>query len=116
MKVLDRFKNEWLSSLESPVFKLYKECKHVFDCENYLGFLPRSLRFYFCRLRLSVHPLRMQTGHYDRPRIVPEERYCLCCNTRDLEDEYNFICICSCYVVIRRIYLHKDLYQNPSMF
>ena len=53
---------------------------------------------------------------YDRPRIVPEERCCLCCDTRDLEDEYHFIYICSCYVVIRRKYLHKDLYQNPSMF
>jgi len=67
-------------------------------------------------LRLSVHPLRMQTDRYDRPRIVPEERYCLCCGTRDIEDEYHFICICSCYVVIRKTYLHKDLYQNPSMF
>ena len=66
--------------------------------------------------RLSVHPLRMQTGRYGRPRIVPEERYCLCCGARDIEDEYHFICICSCYVVIRRKYLHKDLYQNPSMF
>jgi len=58
----------------------------------------------------------MQTGRCDRPRIVPEERYCLYCVRRDLEDEYHFIYICSCYVVIRRKYLHKDLYQNPPMF
>jgi len=47
---------------------------------------------------------------------VPEKRYCLCFDTRDLEDEYHFICFCPCYVVIRRQYLHKDLYQNQSMF
>jgi len=116
LKLIDRYKNVWLRSLESPVLKLYKECKHVFGYENYLDVLPISLRFYFCRLRLSVHPLRMHTGRYDRPRIVPEERCCLCCDTLDLEDEYHFIYICSCYVVIRRKYLHKDLYQNPSMF
>jgi len=90
--------------------------KHDFGYENYLDVLPRSLRFYFCRLRLLVHPLRMQTGRYDRPRIVPKERYCLCCDTRDLEDEYHFICICPRYGVIRRKYVHKDIYQNPSMF
>ena len=94
--------------IKLSVLKLYKKCKHVFGYENYLDVLPRSLRFYFCK--------RMQTGRYDRPRIVPEERYFLCCGTRDIEDEYHFICICSCYVVIRRKYLHKDLYQNPSMF
>jgi len=109
-------KNEWSKSLESPVLKLYKECKHVFGYEKYLDILPRGLRFYFCRLRLSVHPLRMQTGRYDRPRTEPEDRYCLCCDLRDLEDEYHFVCICPCYMAIRKKYLRKDLYDNPSMF
>jgi len=47
LKVIDCFKNEWLHSLESPVLKLYKKCKHVFGYENYLDVLPRSLRFTF---------------------------------------------------------------------
>jgi len=58
----------------------------------------------------------MQTDRYDRHIIAPEEHYCLCCDTRDLEDENHFICVCSCYVVIGRQYLHKALYQNPPMF
>ena len=42
----------------------------------------------------------------------------LYCNTRDLENEYYFyLCLFVLYyVVMRRKYLHNDLYQNHLMF
>ena len=44
------------------------------------------------------------------------ERYCLCCNSGDIEDEFHFICICSCFDNLRKQYLKKYYYQRPSMF
>ena len=76
-RVIDCFKQEWFRSLQSPVLMLYKEYKLNFEYETYLDIIPRSLRFYFSRLRLLVHPLRIQTGRFGRNRIPREERYCL---------------------------------------
>ena len=76
----------------------------------------RSLRLYFTRLRLSMHPLRMQTGRYARNNTPREERYCLVCNSTDIEDEYHFICICPCYTDIRKKYLKRYYYVRPSVY
>jgi hypothetical protein len=114
-RLIDCFKQEWFRMLDSPVLFMYKEFKTELGYEKYLDILPRSFRFYFCRLRLSVHPLRMQTGRYARNHIVREERYCLCCNERDLEDEYHFVCVCPCFNATRRKYLKRLYYVNPSV-
>ena len=115
-RVLDCFKQHWLQTLESPVLILYKEFKLSFEYEKYLDVLPKSLRFYFCRLRMSCHPLRIQTGRYINNRIAREERYCSCCNSRDIEDEYHFMLICPCYNDIRKKYIKSYYYQRPSVY
>ncbi len=84
--------------------------------ESYLDLLPSSLRMFFCRLRLSVHPLRIQTGRYGRNRIARDQRYCLFCNSHDIEDEYHFMLICPFLEEIRKKYVTKYYYQRPSMF
>ena len=43
---------------------VYKIFKTSLEYELYLNVLPKSLRLYFTRLRISVHPLRIQTGRY----------------------------------------------------
>ena len=116
-KVIDNFIQEWFSSIEnSTVLENYSLIKKQFDYENYLDILPGNLKLFYTRLRLSVHPLRVQTGRYDRNRIPKNERYCLCCNSGDIEDEFHFICICPCFVDLRKQYLKKHYYQRPSMF
>jgi len=95
---------------------LYKEFKISFEYEKYLDILPKSLRFYFCRLRMSCHPLRIQTGRFSNNRIAREERYCICCNSRDIEDEYHFIIICPCYTDIRKKYIKSYYLKRPSVF
>ena len=48
---------------------------------------------------------------------IKNERYCLCCNSGDIEDEFHFICrICSCFDNLRKQYLKKYNHQRPSMF
>jgi len=86
------------------------------EYETYLDLLPRSLRLFFVRLRVSAHPLSIQTGRYARNNIPRNERYCLCCNVFDLEDEYHFICICRCYTDLRKKYISRIFYINPSVY
>lgn len=116
-RVIDSFKQEWSGTLDrSPVLCNYKCCKSVFNYENYLDILQRKYRFYFCRLRISVHPLRMQTGTYVRNNIPRELRYCQCCNLLNLEEEYHFICVCPSYHYIRTKYLNNYHFVRPSMY
>ena len=115
-RLLDTFKQDWFGTLSnSPVLTIYKEVKTSFGYEHYLDILPRKLRLFFTRLRLSVHPLRIQTGRYARNRIPREERYCLVCNGTDIEDEYHFICICPRYADLRKKYLKRCYYMHPSV-
>jgi len=37
------------------------------------------------------------------------------CNSIDLEDEYHFLLICNMYTDIRRKYINKIYYENPSV-
>ena len=116
-RVIDTFKQDWQSTLDnSTMLDTYRQFKTSFEYEEYLDLLPRSLRFYFCRLRMSVHNLRIQTDRYARNNVPRNERYCLCCNSRDIEDEFHFICICPCFMEIRRKYLDRRYYVNPSVY
>jgi len=71
----------------------------------------------FTKLRLSSHQLRVETGRYASNRTPHNERYCLICNSIDLEDKYHFLLICNMYTYtdIRRQYINKYYYENPSV-
>jgi len=116
-RLIDTFKQEWFGTLSnSPVLDMYRVFKPTIVYESYLDLLPRSLRIQFVKLRISVHSLRIQTGRYGRNNIPRNERYCVCCNSRDIEDEFHFVCICPCFSVLRQKYLKRYLYVNPSVF
>jgi hypothetical protein len=116
-RILDVVKQEWFANLEnSSLLYFYKNVKSTFEYEKYLDILPKGFRFYFCKLRMSGLPLRIQTGRFNRNLIPRNERYCLCCNNLDIEDEYHFICICSFYSELRKKYI-KDIYvKRPSVY
>ena len=101
---------------KSSVLDMYKIYKSSLEYEEYLDLLPKRLRLFFVRLRVSAHPLRIQTGRYAQNNIPRNERYCLCCNSVDLEDEYHFICICRCYIDLRNKYISRIFYINPSVY
>jgi hypothetical protein len=115
-RVIDNYIQMWHGSVEnSSILDLYKNCKTVIAYEYYLDLMPKNLRFYVTRIRISAHALRIQTGRYGQNRIPRNERYCLCCGTLDIEDEYHFILICQCYINTRKKYLKKYYYIRPSM-
>ena len=116
-RVIDTYIQEWNNKIQvSTILRNYMYFKPEFGYESYLNQISNSLRFFITRLRLSEHPLRTQTGRYNRNRIERNERYCLTCNSLDLEDEYHFICICNCYKQLRKKYIDKRYYINPSNF
>ena len=91
-------------------------CRRLIKYEKYLDIIPRDCRFYVTRLRLSVHPLRIQLGRYAQNNLPRNERFCLCCDNADIEDEYHFVCLCSCYNDIRTKYLKRLYYVRPSVY
>ena len=115
--VKDNFIQNWFNGMESSTqLKLYSHVKTSFCCEDYLNCIPKSLRYHLSRLRMSAHDLRIQSGRFARNRIRREERYCLCCNSSDIEDEYHFIIICPCFNEIRKKYVNDFYTKRPSVF
>ena len=95
----DQFIQEWSSSLELTTGKLrtYRICKTQFRREKYLE-LPSHLRSAVKKLRLSCHPLRIETGRYHRPNVIPiEERKCIFCKENSVEDEFHVVFCCTAY-------------------
>ena len=71
---------------------------------------------YLTQFRISSHSLRIQTGRYEKNKIARNERYCMYCGSRDIEDTYHFICICPCYSTLRSRYMDTFYFLRPSFF
>ena len=72
-------------------------------------------RKWLSKLRLSVLPIRIQTGRYDRNNTPKEQRICLFCTFPDIEDEFHVIIKCPCYIDLRRNILKKCYFTRPSI-
>ena len=100
----------------STVLEEYKYFKNGFEYEKYLDMLSSDLRLYISRFRLSAHSLRIQSGRFVRNAIPRNERYCLCCQTANIEDIFHFILVCPCYNELRESYINNYYYRRPSMY
>ena len=58
-----------------PTLDKYTVFKTSLVYEEYLDLLPRRLRLFFVRLRVSAHPLRIQTGRYAQNNTPRNELY-----------------------------------------
>ena len=65
---------------------------------------------------MSAHDMRLQSGRLSSNRIRREERYFLCCNSSDIEDEYHFILNCPCFNELRKKYVNDFYIKRPSVF
>ena len=72
-----------------------------------LSFIQRK---FLAKLRLGVLGLRIETGRYERPRRLPEERICRQCTLGTTEDEAHFILHCPRHTLLR-----NDLLTNLSL-
>ena len=89
--------------------------KSDFEYSTYLDCVPFKYRICLTKLRLSSHTLRIESGRYGNNRVEHNHRYCLICNSGDIEDEFHFVCVCNAYTDQRRKYLNKNYYRRPSM-
>jgi len=109
MKVIEMYKCEWYDTVnKSTVMDLYKKFKPDFGYEMYLDVLPKYLRIFFSRLRMSVHPLRIQTGRYTNDNRPRNERCCMVCNLHDLKTNTTLFV----YVLVFQISEKNTLIRN----
>ena len=106
-KMLHRYEHHWLAHVGlSPTLRLpgtklraYIQVKHQLGLENYLiaeKNFPR--RQNMAKLRISAHPLRIESGRYCRPPLHPEQRVCQYCPSGSVESEEHFLLECSLYL------------------
>lgn len=56
-----------------------------------LSFIQRK---YMAKLRLGILPLRIETGRYEWPKLVSNERFCKQCMLGEVENEEHFMLTC----------------------
>ena len=86
-----------ISRYENNKLRTYSTIKEAFALEPYLTQSPLSIRRDITRLRISCHPLSIETGRYSKPKIPVENRLCEMCNINCVEDEYHMLLVCPFY-------------------
>ena len=112
VRLLDQFYQNWRSSIEnSEKLSIYKVIKSDFKMEEYL-LKDFSVQF-LTLIRLGVLKLNIETGRYvNQPR---NNRVCLCCNLKNIENEYHFLLVCPAYRQYRIKYLPRYYHSWPHI-
>lgn len=98
--------NEILNISKLRTFVIFKT---VFGRENYLFLdMPKYLRSTLAQFRCGIIPIRIETGRFQGEPI--EERICVFCSNRSVEDEFHFLLYCSLYNDYR-----KKLFENIGL-
>ena len=107
---------DWQGRLnESTRAHFYRSIVPSVDSKSYLNTVNiKSHRIALTRLRVSSHNLRVETGRWERPVILRNERLCPACNNK-LEDEFHFIFECKLYEHLRKRLLPRYYWQHPLM-
>ena len=70
---------------------------------------------FLAKIRVSALHIRIETGRYERPKLMAHERLCPCCkDNQSIENEEHFIFYCKKYSFLRQIWLSK--LQKPEIF
>ncbi len=97
----------------SPKCYLYKEFKKELKFESYLHKLPANLRTNLTKFRLCNHKLPIETGRHRN--IDRKFRLWTHCDKKDLGDEYHYICVCSKFDEVRKLFVPINLIRKPSV-
>ena len=111
-RLVDSFWQE--NKIEIDSLSIHRIFRHLDRNSNaYLFSMPNDyIRIALSRLRLGSHHLNVEKGRWHK--IEYRDRKCCVCN--DIEDEFHFVLICERFHELRKKYLPKDLYINPSMY
>ena len=97
-KLQSLFKNWWKAqAVATGTNKLdfYYKYKKSFQFESYLDNIPRYVRSYITRLRVSSHALPVEILRYNKNRINRERRTCPICNSNTTGDEEHYLLTCN---------------------
>ena len=115
IRLYDIYRQEWSSRLcDSSRAIFYRQIvtEHTFNQMLDTVSVP-SHRISLIRLICSSHRLGIETGRWQRPQILRENRKCSACNK--LDDEYHFLLECSLFVDYRKKFIKKYFWKRPSM-
>ena len=92
----------WKSQAQSTgenKLDFYYQHKKTFTYETYLDNIPRHIRMYITRLRLSSHSLPIEVLRYkytgQKKKIDRENRKCTICNLGETGDENHYLTTCT---------------------
>lgn len=114
-RLLDNANQNLLMSINTST-KLNSYCLFKLDTEleQYLNCVTQNkYKYALSRFRLSSHNLAIETGRY--VGIPREERLCVFCNMKTIENEFHFLSVCPLYIDLRRKYLPAYYCRWPTM-
>ena len=111
-KAMESYTDDWHQTvLSKPKLRTYAQIKSNYSVENYVKlFVPRHQRSLMAQLRLSILPIRIETGRFVCEQL--EQRICKLCENNEIEDECHLIFDCPNYINIRNSYLEKIDFAN----
>ena len=90
----------------------YSKIRKSYELQDYLKYpIVKVVRSKLTKLRLSAHPLEIETGRYSKPCIPRECRFCSFCKNT-VEDELHFLYDCPIYKDIRKKYYPLNIYNT----
>ena len=114
-RLKDQYLQDWTGAVNSSskLNTYYNKFKLSFSYEKYLDVLNiRKFRYIYASFRSSSHDLEIEKGRY--MNIERCQRLCTLCNLNIVEDEYHFLLCCETYIDLRKLYLPKKYFDNPS--
>ena len=114
-RFMDIYIANWREGMNAcSSLSLFRNVKCSYQQAPYIyKLLNKKYRNAIAKLRLSSHPLLIETGRYSG--VPRENRKCIYCDMDDIEDEFHFVCICTKYTVLRNTYIPRYYSRNPSM-
>lgn len=119
-RLIRQFKLYWNDernkSVSSGKLTTYFNIKKKFNLERYLLLDNFNLRRAMCRLRISAHDLRIESGRYYKNKILRADRLCTRCDMNEVEDEFHFLTKCKLFEKERAELFKKVTLKNENFW
>ena len=101
-RIHEREEKQWLQVIhEKPKLRTYiHTLKHKLKQEQYLLVRDRKGVPELTKLRTGTNRLRIEKGRWEK--LLPEERTCVFCDSKAIEDEKHFMLFCPTYEGVRQ--------------
>ena len=117
------YTRKWLQDIndieQNPILRTYAVFKEKHCLENYIQCLSfKKYQQAISRFRVSSHRLGIELGRHQKPRLPVEQRLCIFCNSRKLDDEMHFLIHCEFHTNARKTFfstVYKDIVNFESL-